>query len=282
MAVNIGPQLAAILAQYGLGSLATWVSERITDGASPEEIELEMYDRPEFKAAFPEIEARRKLGEERGITLRPISPTEILEYRTQARSLMRSYGLHSSFYSQNSDMFDLIVNDVSLDELNWRLDSARSRVVSAPPEVRSVFGELFGVEGDNAMFSLFVSLDKAVPQLENMIQQAEAGGAARRYGFELTPSQMMRLEGQNITYDEAAQGFQALDAQRSLFEESLFEEGEDYQAQEEGIEAVFGLEGGAANKLARRGETRAASTKGSSGVGSDERGITGFGTAGQR
>lgn len=282
MAVNIGPQLSSMLSRYGLGGLATWVSQRITDGASPEEIELELYDRPEFKAAFPEIEARRQVGEERGVTLRPISPEEILEYRTQARSLMRSYGLHSDFYGQNSDFFDLIVYDVSLDELNWRLENARSRVVSAPPEVRSVFGELFGADSDNALFSIFVSLDRAVPALENMLQRAEAGGAARRFGFDLNEAEMIRLEQQNTTYDEAVQGFSLLDTQRMLFEETLAEEGEDYEVGEEGIEAVFGLEAGAAEKLRRRGETRAASTKGGGGIGLEERGATGFGAAGQR
>jgi hypothetical protein len=93
---------------------------------------------------------------------------------------------------------------------------------------------------------------------------------------------MGRLEQQNLTYEEVSQGFSVLDTQRALFEETLGEEGEDYQVGEEGVEAVFGLEGGAAEKLRRRGESRTASTKGGGGIAIEERGATGFGSAGQR
>lgn len=278
----LGFFLSTLLDKYGLGGLKRWAEMLVVSGASEDEIILALYEHPEFQRAFPEIEARRKMAEKTGINLRPLSADDILAYRTQAKALMRSYGLPPSFYDKNEDLFELIVNDVSLDELNFRLESARTRVLDAPPEVREVFTELFGQNSTTALFEVFVDPDRAAPDLENMIQMAEAGGAARRFGFRLTEAQMLRLERQNLTYGEAERGFAELDIRRGLFDESLFEEGIDLEAEEEGVEAVFGLEGGASEQLRRRAETRRAQTEGGGGIAVEQAGATGFGVAGQR
>ena len=101
MADPVGPQMKAVLTKYGLSSLATWVSYKITSGIGFEQIMLELYDTPEFKAAYPEIEARRLAAQQRGQTLQPISVDDVLAYRTQARAIMKSYGLPPSFYQSN-------------------------------------------------------------------------------------------------------------------------------------------------------------------------------------
>ncbi|NIR37990.1 MAG: hypothetical protein GWO22_19015, partial [Actinobacteria bacterium] len=87
--------MTSTLERYGLGSLAGWLSQRLIENASQDELLLELYDRPEFKAAYPEIEARRQLAEQRGMTMVPISPDDVLDYRSAAGALMRSYGLPS-------------------------------------------------------------------------------------------------------------------------------------------------------------------------------------------
>lgn len=275
----LGPMLTDLLARYGLSSLTNWASQMIIEGKSPEEIELLLYDRPEFQAAFPEIEARRKQAEATGVFLRPISPDEILEYRSQARSMMRSYGLPPSFYGQNTDFFNLIVGDVSMDELNTRLDTVVTRVYTAPPDVRNVFNELFGTAADSALFNIFVDTKKALPVLEEMVQQAEAGGAGRRFGFDLTQSQMERIAGANISYSQAVEGFATLDQTRGLFDETIYED-VDLTAGEEGATAVFGL--GPAGALTARAEARKAETEGSAGASAEREGVTSLGTAEQR
>lgn len=277
----LGPMLTSLLARYGLASLTRWAEQAIIDGKSPEELELELYDRPEFQAAYPEIELRRKQAQATGISVEPISADQILAYRAQARAMMRSRGLPSSFYSQDADFRDLIVNDVSLDELNGRLQLSVDRVRQAPPQVRSMFDEITGGLGDNALFSLFFDPTKSMDYLEDLVQEAEAGGAARRFGFNLSAIQRNRIADLNIDYSQATEGFAALDAQRGLFEESLYEE-VDFTAEEEGTEAVFGLEGGAEERLRRRAETRTAQTAGGAGGLAEDRGSTGLGGAGRR
>lgn len=266
--------------RYGLGgsALATWALEAIISGKGIAQILLELEERPEFKAAFPEIEARRDRMASTGIQLQPISPAEILEYRTQGKALMASYGLPTSFYGSNSDFFDLIVGDVSMAELNSRLELGARRVAQAPPEVREVFGDIFGAAADQALYSLFVDVDRALPILEEMVQTAEAGGAARRFGFGLSQSEMETMARYNIDYEAATQGFQQLDKVRGLFDETLYED--DFTVGQQGIAAAFGLEGQTA--LERRAEARRAETTGASGAATEERGIIGLGTAGQR
>jgi hypothetical protein len=242
-----------------------------------------MYDQPYFKAAFPEIFAREQLIKGTGVTMMPLSPEDILTYRTQARALMRAYGLPGSFWNHITDFTNLIVNDVSIEELSQRLDDAVTRVQTAPPDVRAVFGELFGASSDDALFAIFVDVDRAMPELERMVERAEMGGAARRFGFEIGSVMGERLAAAGITYAQGTEGFAALDMQRGLFAETLSEEDEeDLEAEEEGVEAVFGLEGGAANTVQRRAEARVAESTGQAGGGTEERGVTGLGGAGRR
>lgn len=273
--------LRETFARYGMGgeALATWALDQIISGKGVEQILLELEERPEFKAAFPEIEARRRKSAESGVQLAPISPAEILEYRTQAKALMASYGLPANFYSQNEDFFDLIVGDTSMAELNDRLDTAAKRVVHAPPEIREVFSDMFGVAGEQALYTLFVDVDRGLPSLEEMAQTAEAGGAARRFGFGITRAEAELMASYNIDYEQAVQGFAKLNENKGLFDETLYES-DDFSVGQQGIAAAFGLEGQEA--LAKRGEQRRAETAGFSGGGFDQVGASGLGTAEQK
>jgi hypothetical protein len=267
---------------YGIDSvrLADWALNSLIAGNSPEQILLELEQQPEYKTAFPEIEERMNRAAARGVQLNPISPADILEYRTRAKQLMRSYGLPENFYDSNDNFFALIVEDVSLEEFNSRLDLSAKRVEQAPPEVKAAFADYFGYLNETALFMVFTNVDTKLPELEDMVQAAEAGGAAARFGFGLNKNQAERLAGMNLDYEMAVEGFTKLDAARNLFDETLYET--DWTVGDEGAAAVFGLEGGASEQLARRGEARKSETAGSSGAGIEERGVTGLGQAGKK
>lgn len=272
----------SVMAQWGLDipSLIEWADAKLRAGESMDKILFDMERRPEFDMAFPEIKLRRDRAAQTGIQLAPIGPGEVLEYRTQAKSLMRSYGLPPSFYDNNNNFTELIVGDVSMAELDDRLQTASRRVANAPFEVRSAFNDLVGIAGDEALFMLFTDVDRALPELENLVQAAEAGGAARRFGFGLSADEQLLMASYNIEYDRAVEGFANLDLNRSLFGETLYEE--DWTVGQQGVAAEFGLEGGAAERLKRRGESRRAETAGSAGGAVEERGAAALGVAGRR
>jgi len=278
----LGPMLTTLLKRYGLEGLTNWASDAVVRGLSPEEIEVALYDRPEFKAAFPELEGRQKRASDLGISLPPISAEDVINYRSQARQMMRSWGVPPNMWDTNADIANWIIGDVSLEELASRMELASTRVQQAAPEVRQMFDELTGYRGDQALFTVFLDPTKAPTILEDWVQQAEFGGAARRFGFELERDRIEDVARYNISYGQAIEGFGQLDEMRGLFDESMFEEGIDYEAEEEGVAAAFGLEGGASEKLKRRAEARTAQTAGSAGGTIEERGATSLGGAGRR
>jgi hypothetical protein len=282
MATTAPPELVAILKRYGLDSLSAWAADAVVRGLSEAEVVQQLYDRPEFKAAFPEIEARQKRAADQGISLPPISADDVITYRSSARQMMRSWGVPAGLWDSNADIANFIIGDVSLDELNQRLELGSVRVYRAPPEVRAMFDELTGNHGDQALHALFLDPDKAPTVLEKWVREAEFGGAARRFGFQLERERIEDVARYGISYNQAVEGFASLDEMRGLFDESMFEEGIDFTVGEEGVAAAFGTEGGAAEKLQRRAGTRVAQTKGTSGGVQEERGATSLGGAGRR
>lgn len=270
------------LAIYGLDSpaLATWALDSLIAGHSIDQILLELEQRPEYKAAFPEIEARQRAAQERGIFLEPVGPNEILSYRTEAKALMRSFGLPESYYNNHQVLFNLIVNDKSLAELNDYLELTQRRVANAPTEIGEVFGEVFGANASEALMLAFTNDDLTLPALEDMVQTAEAGGAARRLGFGLSQAEMRRVADLNVSYDQAVQGFAELGQQRALFDETLSET-EDFTVGGVGVEAAFDV-GTGGERLERRAQERTASTSGQVGGLAEQRGATSLGEAGQR
>jgi hypothetical protein len=269
------------LKRYGLERLAGWLSIHVIADSSIEEIMLDLYDQPEFKEVFPEIEARRKRAAETGLNLQPITPEDILSYRVEARQLMRSYGLSPSFADNNTALSGLIVNDVSMAELDFRLQTASQRVANAPPQVRSIFTELFGAGGDDALFSMFVDPDIATTVLEDRVSQAEVGGAARRFGYDLGRGTLEEVADYRPSYDQALQAFAAIRSEDNLFQETILEEGVDLQAEEEGVRAAFAIDADAAEAIERRAEQRTAETGGGAGGLQEQRGSTGLGGAGR-
>jgi hypothetical protein len=273
----------SVLRQLGLDtpSLIEWANEKILAGESIDRIIFDLERRPEYDRAFPEIAERRRRQEATGVQMSPIDPGTILDYRVQAKALMRSYGLPPSYYDNASVLFNLVVNDKSLAELNDSLDLLQKRVANAPAEIGLVFAENFGANAREAMFLAFTNDEQTLPALEDMVQQAEAGGAARRLGFNLSAAEMGRVADINLGYDQLVSGFGTLDERRGLFDETISER-DDYTVGVEGIDAAFNIGGGAVRKLAQRGEARAAETGGQAGTLNEQRGVSGLGTAGKR
>ena len=273
----------SVMAQWGLDqpSLIEWANQKILAGESLDRILFDLERRPEFDAAFPEIKARRDKMDQTGVPLSPIGPGEILDYRVQAKALMRSFGLPPEYYDNQTVLFNLVVNDKSLAELNDSLDLLQKRVANAPPQIGQVFSEVFGADARQAMFLAFTNDEQTLPALENMVQQAEAGGAARRLGFDLTAAEMGRVADINLGYDQLVSGFASLDEKRSLFDETISER-DDYTVGNEGVGAAFNIGPGEARKLAQRGESRAAETGGQAGTLTEQKGVSGLGTAGRR
>ncbi len=265
-------RLGSLLQGYGLNGMLDWVKSKLIAGASEAEIQLEMYEQPAFKARFPVIDARRAAG------LNPVSVAEVLEYETRGRELMRRAGITQESFMARDYLQGLMIRDVSLAEVQDRLNEGLLRVQNAPPEVRSIFGSWFGTNSDAAMAQLFLDPDKALPELEKMAATAVAGGIGKRYGLELAQGIAREIADTGVSDGAIWQGFAQLDSMRDLFSETISET-QDLTMEGEGIDAVFNTGPGGQRTLERRLQSRSAAFKGGGNAAATEKGVIGLGVA---
>lgn len=265
-------RLGMLLQQYGLGGMLDWVRGKLIAGASEAEIQLELYDQPAFQARFPAIKARMDKG------LTPVSVSEILEYETRGRELMRQAGLTGNQYTSSAYLQGLMTQDVSLAEVQERLQDGLLRVQNAPAEVRTVFGSYFGTNGDAALAQLFLDPERALPELEKMAATAVAGGIGERFGVQIAQGIAREIADTGASDAAIWQGFANLDSMRGLFQESISET-QDLTVENEGVSAVFGTRPGAQKALTDRVSARTSQFKGGGSAASTDAGIVGLGVA---
>lgn len=265
-------RLGSLLQGYGLEGMLDWVKSKLIAGASEAEIQLEMYDQPAFKARFPVIEARRAAG------LNPVSVAEVLEYETRGRELMRRAGITQESFMARDYLQGMMAKDVSLAEVQDRLNDGLLRVKTAPPEVATIFGNWYGVNSDVAMAQLFLDPEKALPELEKMAATAVAGGIGQRFGLNIAQGIAREIADTGASDGAIWQGFAQLDAMKSLFTETIGET-QDLTAEGEGVGAIFNTKAGAQGMLEQRLATRTAQFRGGGNAASTDKGVLGLGVA---
>ncbi len=262
-------RIQSVLREYGLESLGDFVWEQILAGKSDAEVLQDLRNTPEFKKRFPAIEARTKAG------LAPLSPGEYVAYERQARQLMRAAGLPEGFYDGNDDFTKFLTGDVSIAELNDRIQLGRQAAYEAPAEVRATLLRDYGISEGN-LTAFFLDPDMAQPLIEKQYRAAQIGGASTRTGFGLTSRmENERLADLGVTADQAQQGFSALSEQRELFT-ALPGQREETVSREEQLGAAFEGNANAARRIQKKARTRAAVFSGGGSYASSNDGVGGL------
>lgn len=248
-----------ILRAYGLLSLGPKVRKWLEDGSSEEEIIQLMRSTDEFKQRFPAIVERETRG------LPPLSPGDYVNYEREARQVLRQFGLPAGFFDSTEDFTELLTADVSISELQSRVEQGYHRVAQLNQEVRETFRDWFGIQGDDALAAFFLDPDRAMPVLERMVGTAEIGAESRRLHIGLDNAMARKLFGIGVDQAAARSGFQELDEQRGLYDETL-DEDQDLALSKEGVEAQFGLDSNANEAIRRRRGARSARFEGGGGA----------------
>jgi hypothetical protein len=265
--------IKSTLLMYGLPeSLADWAWSEIVSGKGNSEILLDLRNRPEFKAEFPEIdELARK-------NLTPMSPGDIVAYRQRAREMMRAAGLPEGFYDSKDDFSKFIANGVSASELANRIQAAQNAAYNAPAEVRDTLAEWGLGHGDLTAF--WLDPDKAQPMLERKYAAAQIAGAGKRTGYgsldEATATDLAQI---GVTADQAQAGFDTLASSRELF--TPLDGGEDAITKDEQLAATFRGNAAAQERISRRAAKRRAVFAAGGGFAEGNRGVVGLGRADQ-
>jgi hypothetical protein len=266
--------LEELLASYGLQSLGAWAYERVIAGDTPAMIRQQLWEQPAFKKRFKVIFDRRSKG------LSAISVNEVIDYERKGRQLLQAAGLPSGFYDTPDDFYNFLLNDISLSELNDRVNIAKEYTYNIDATTRAEIQRLYGLtDGDFTAHAL--DPQRAVPILQNKFTSARTAATSIRSGYgQLNITEAERLTQLGVDPNSAAQGFAALVQSRQLFNALPgLETAEQAITREEQLGAAFGGSETARQKLARRGETRAAAGKGGGGFVSDKEGFGGLGSA---
>lgn len=257
------------LDQYGLGNLATWAWGRFQSGASMDQIMLEVYQRPEFKATYPEYEVLAQKG-------RAYSVAELQAYRKAVVGIFQSYGIPQSFYDTPEELSNFAANEVSVAEISKRVAAASRAVYQSPPEVRSELERMYNIQ-PGQLIAYWLDPEKAEPMIQQQFTSAEIGAQAMRTGYGmLTRQEAEQLAGAGVTSEQAQQGFSQLAAAQPLFQP--LREGEQGITQEVQLGAAFGQNAAAMRQVEQRRQQRQAEFQAGGGFAMGREGIVGLTT----
>jgi hypothetical protein len=206
--------LGQALSEYGLGHLtdAVWQQYLVTNDANA--VMFAMRNDPtnplyaEFHKRFPAYKALAESG-------RAISPAEYVQYERSVAQLVQAYGLPAGVFDADTDITEMLLNDVSVTEAKERFDMAATAAYSAPQEFRDALQTEYGMSpGD--MVAYWLDPDRAMPVLERQFSSARLMGAAAEQALQVGRQQAERMYELGITYEAGRQGFQQVAATEGL------------------------------------------------------------------
>lgn len=251
---------------YGLGSLAEWAWSRFQEGASLDMILNEVYQRPEFKATYPEYEILAKKG-------RAYSVAELQAYRKAVVGIYRSYGIPESFYDTPEDLAALAAGEVSVAEVSQRVSQAAEAAYGSSPLVRQEMERMYGV-GQGDLIAYFLDPQKAEPIIKQNFISAQIGAQARQTGYgTLTQDEAQRLAQQGVDQQAAAKGFGELAASQELF--NPLDQGESQIGRDTQLGAAFGGDAAAQREVELRRSKRLGEFSEGGGFATNQQGMVG-------
>ncbi len=267
--------LGGVLKQYGLQNLDMWAMGELGQNKSADQVILDLYNTPQFQAAFPGIAQRQANG------LPAMSPADYLSYSDQALQMARAAGLPPGTMT-TAEIGQLIGNDVSINELSDRLTNAYSAAMTAPPETRALLQEYYGIT-PGGLTAYFLDPENNVNLLKQQVTAAQIGTAGVTSGVGDIGSGLANLLAQTgVSQAQAASGFQNIGPLAPL-ETAL--PGQPAQGStvsaDQLAQSQFLGDAGSTRAVQQADETRKAPFEGGGGYALTSMGVAGAGSAGQ-
>lgn len=263
--------IANALRDYGLDTpqMLEWAWNQIALDRSPDEVIVDLRQRPEYAARFPGMQRRRDEG------LNPISERDYINFENGVRQWHAQNGLPDGFLDTPEMIANLIGWDWSLPELETVGNLGWARVAKADAAVHQAFADIYGTDGPLAFFMMQLNEERSIPILEQQVEAGFIAGAAKRQGWNISAERAKAYAAAGITDPQARAGFAELDQDRQLYIETASED-IDFRAEVEGADSVFGVAPG--DMLKRRRDERVAAGRGGGAAVIGRKG-TGLGTA---
>lgn len=257
------------LNRYDLGSLSGWAWDQIKAGNSMTRVLQDLRERPEYKTRFAGMDRRRAAG------LPAISEGEYIAYERDVRQMMRAAGLPEGFYDQADDFADFIGKDVSLSEMQARINEGYQAAMAAPQEVRDALQRMYGI-GLGSIAASFLDPDRALPLVQQQWAASQISGAANRVGYgDLANAEAERLAALNVSEADAQEGFGLLASSLELFNDIAGEQGTSISRNDQ-ISAVFEGNVQGQQRIQNKAQTRVAVGSGAQSFAIGNRGVGGL------
>lgn len=183
-------ELARYLQGLGLGNLfkidangvpSGWLFEQMQNGVESEaQLAISIEATPEFKQRYGIIDEMRQRSLAGENVVVP-TVTQVREYEDRYRQVMSSYGVPSWFYDSFDDAHNAIRKNLTVDQINERIQTSYNIVQQMPQEVRDVFSEFYGDMGtDQGLLAAVLDPEKTTRELGRATRASYFGGLARR------------------------------------------------------------------------------------------------------
>lgn len=277
--------VASLLAKIGLGGLFSvdsgtgaaggWLWDQLADDIGVDALWLRVTQTDPYKAQFGIIDKLRaaKAGNP---TITVPTEADVLSYRDRVGAAMKAAGLPSWFYDENSDFDNLMLNDLSPVEVEDRLGSAWTRVVSTNPAIKAKFSEFYGVaDGDAALAAFYLDPEHTTNKLERASRAAYTSGMGSTLGLNIGKDIAERVADLPLSEAGINAGLGDVSGMAPLYNETISETTD--LTSNTGLEAsVFGS-GEAKAALDRRRIERQSVNANSGGAAVSNRGVVGVG-----
>ena len=201
--------------RYGLGALVTPLQKYIQDGISPAEFTIRLRSEPAYKRRFAANEQRIAQG------LRALDEATYIELEDGYQDVMRRYGMPDTYYRTEKDPVTgitlqpgfekFIAGDVSVPELEDRIQTAYNRVIKANPEVMNSLKSFYGdVISNGDILAYALDTKNAIENIKRKVTAAEIGAGAQLAGLGTTRTRAEELGAFGVTREQARQGFQTV------------------------------------------------------------------------
>jgi hypothetical protein len=269
------------LAEFGLDALADWAWGQYTGGSAVDTIMLDLRERPEYKTRFPAMENLAKAGH-------AITESQYLQYEQSVAQVMRANGIPEGFYAPPDAIQKFLEGNVSVAEIQSRVQAANAAIYTAGPETQAALNDLYGAGASpGQMAAWFLDPNRAEPLIAKEWAASQAAGQAALSGFgALSRDEAEFIANQGVSQQGLQQGFSDLQKQRALATRQVgahTDAGNELVDRHSLLGAAFAGDADAQQRLANEAAQRKANQEGVTGFVQDQRtgGYTGLGTAPQ-
>jgi hypothetical protein len=263
--------LAATLKYYGmdepalLADVKTALADRRITGASTiDDIGIQLRESEAFKRRFAANEARRAANKP------AYSVSQYLQLESSYRQVLNAAGMPKDFYNDKEDFESFITNDISPDEVQYRVQQGYAAVKNADPAVVNELKTLYGLD-EGTLAAYFIDPNRTKDAVVRSARAAEVAAQARKQAdIGLTATQAEELVLGGVTEQQAQQAFGDVRALEQLTRPMFSEQA---LTQEELIQGVTGVNAAAQQRVAKTARRRQATLQ--------QGGKVGLGTVGE-